>query len=136
MNHSIAAKRYSRRVIGLSFLYAFILIAAIYAFKYELVSGAFAFVVAILPALPLIGIFAAIGRYLVEEQDEYLRMLMVRQTLYATGFALSVATIWGFLENFGLVGHVDAYYVAVVWFAGTGLGGCINKLTLGTAAAC
>ena len=49
-------------------------------------------------------------------------MLMVRQTLWATGFALSVATIWGFLENFDLVGHVDAYYVAVLWFVGLGLG--------------
>lgn len=136
MNHNAAAKRYTRRVIGLSFLYAFILIAAIYAFKYQWVSGATAYVVAILPALPLIGVFAAIGRYLVDEQDEYLRMLMVRQSLYATGFALSVATIWGFLENFGLVGHVDAYYVAILWFAGSGLGACINKLTLGTAAAC
>lgn len=136
MNHNAAAKRYTRRVIGLSFLYAFILIAAIYAFKYDLVSGVIAYVVAILPALPLIGVFAAIGRYLIDEQDEFVRMLMIRQTLYATAFALSVATIWGFLENFGLVGHVDAYYVAILWFAGSGLGACINKLTLGTAAAC
>ena len=66
-----------------------------------------------LPALPIIGIFGAIGRYLVEEQDEYVRMLMVRQTLWASGFALSVATIWGFLESFDLVGHVDGYYVAI-----------------------
>ena len=32
---------------------------------------------------------------------------MVRQTLWASGFALSVATVWGFLESFDLVGHVD-----------------------------
>ena len=62
------------------------------------------------------------GRYLVEEQDEYVRMLMVRQTLWASGFALSVATIWGFLESFDLVGHVDAYYIAVLWFVGLGVG--------------
>ena len=75
-------------------------------------TGGLAYVVAVLPALPIIGIFAAIGRYLVEEQDEYVRMLMVRQTLWASGFALSLATIWGFLENFDLVGHIDAYYIA------------------------
>ena len=82
------------------------------------------------------GIFAAIGRYLVEEQDEYVRMLMVRQTLWASGFALSVATVWGFLENFDLVGHVDAYYIAVLWFGGLGLGACINRFTLGDAGRC
>ena len=75
-----------------------------------------------------VGIFVAIGRYLVEEQDEYLRVLMVRQTLWASGFALSIATIWGFLESFELVGHVESFYVAVLWFGGLGLGACANKL--------
>ena len=91
---------------------------------------------AIAPALPIIGIFGAMGRYLIEEQDEYVRMLMVRQTLWASGFALSVATIWGFLESFELAGHIDAYYLAVVWFLGLGIGGCINKLTLGAPVRC
>jgi hypothetical protein len=56
---------------------------------------------------------------------------MVRQTLWASAFTLSVATTWGFLDNFGLVGHVDGYWVAVCWFFGLGLGGIYNKLTLG-----
>ena len=126
-----AWKRYNWRVVWLSLLYAAALIAAVYGFKHQLLSGGIAYVVAVLPALPIIGIFAAIGRYLVEEQDEYVRMLMVRQTLWASGFALSLATVWGFLESFGLAGHVDAYYIAVAWFAGLGIGGVINKLTLG-----
>ena len=71
--------------------------------------GPLAYVIAILPALPIIGFFAAIGRYLLDEADEYLRMMMVRQTLVASGFALTVATVWGFLESFGLAAHFDAY---------------------------
>ena len=78
-----------------------------------MLAGPSAYLAAVLPALPIIGIFAAIGRYLVEEHDEYVRMLMVRQTLWASAFALSVATVWGFLESFDMVGHVEAYYVAV-----------------------
>ena len=129
-------RAYNIRVIWLSLLYALFLIGAVYGFKHHLLSGIAAYVAAILPALPIIGIFAAIGRYLVEEQDEYVRMLMVRQTLWASGFALSVATVWGFLENFELVGHVDAYYIAILWFGGLGLGACINRLTLGDAGRC
>ena len=87
--------------------------------------------IAILPALPIIGIFVAMGRYLVEENDEFVRMLMIRQTLWASGFALSAATVWGFLENFDLVGHVDGYYIVIAWFAGLGIGGLMNKLTIG-----
>jgi hypothetical protein len=136
MAASTAWKRYNWRLIWLSLVYAVFLIGAVYGFKHQLIAGPLAYPAAVLPALPIIGIFAAIGRYLVEEQDEYVRMLMVRQTLWASGFALSVATIWGFLENFDLVEHVDAYSVAIVWFAGLGLGACINKFTLGAPVRC
>lgn len=133
---SPAMRRYNWRVIWLSLLYAIFLIAAVYGFKHQLFGGPAAYIAAILPALPIIGIFAAMGRYLVEEEDEYVRMLMVRQSLWASGFALSVATIWGFLENFNLVEHVDAYSVAIVWFFGLGVGSLMNKLTLGTTVRC
>jgi len=131
MIRTVAWKRYNWRVIWLSLAYAVLLIAAVYGFKHKLVPDALRYIVAILPALPIIGIFGAIGRYLVEEQDEYVRMLMVRQTLFASAFALSLATTWGFLESFDLVGHADGYYVAIAWFFGLGLGGLYNKLTFG-----
>ena len=136
MAMTLAWKRYNVRVVWLSVLYSVFLIAAVYGFKHEMLNGVSAYVAAILPALPVVGIFAAIGRYLVEEKDEYVRMLMVRQTLWASGFALSVSTIWGFLENFDLVGHVDSYYIVVLWFGGLGLGACINRLTLGASGRC
>lgn len=128
-----ANRRYTFRVLVLSVLYAAFLIAAVYGFKHHLLAGPPAWIAALLPALAIVGIFAAIGRYLVEEQDEYLRMLMIRQTLWASGFALGIATIWGFLESFELVGHVESYYVAILWFGGLGLGAAANKLTLGRA---
>lgn len=134
MPRSPAYRRYERRVLSLSVVYALFLLAAVYSFKHQLLSGTIAYAAAILPAVPIIGIFAVIGVYLLEEQDEYLRMLMVRQTLWASGFALSIATIWGFLEAFELVHQVESYYVAVLWFGGLGLGRLANRLTIGRAA--
>lgn len=136
MSRNPAIKRYNRRVIGLSLLYGLFILIAVYGFKHQLLHGLVAYVVAILPALPIIGIFGAMGRYLVEEQDEYVRMLMVRQTLWAGSFALSIATIWGFLESFDLVGHIDAWNIVIVWFLGLGVGSIINKVTLGATARC
>jgi hypothetical protein len=136
MSSSPARKRYNKRVIALSLLYAVFLIGAVYGFKHQLVPPALKYFVAMLPAFPIIGVFGAIGRYLVEEQDEYVRMLMVRQTLWASAFALSIATTWGFLESFGLAGHIEAFYIAVVWFFGLGLGGMYNRLTLGAPVSC
>jgi len=133
---SSASKRYNWRLIWLSLLYAVFLIGAVYGFKRQLFGGLIAYVAAVLPALPIIGIFGAMGRYLVEEQDEYIRMMTVRQSLWASAFALSVATVWGFLENFNLVEHVDAYSVAVVWFFGLAVGAMMNKLTLGAPVRC
>lgn len=122
-----AARRYNRSVLLLCAAYAVLLIGAILLFKNHVPTGPLAYLVAVLPAVPIIGVFAAIGRFIAEETDEYQRMLLIRQTLVATGFALSVATIWGFLESFDLVGHVDGYYTAVLWFGGLGLGACVNR---------
>src|SRR4029079_546020 len=131
MAHSTAWKRYNWRLIWLSLSYAIFLIAAVYGFKHQLVPNGLRYFVAVLPALPIIGIFGAIGRYLVEEQDEYVRMLMVRQVLWASAFSLSLATVWGFLDNFELVGHADGYWIVIAWFFGPGLGGLYNQTHLG-----
>jgi len=128
---SSANLRYNVRIVWLSLLYAALLIGASYCFSHHLLNGVLAWIAAILPAVAIIGIFVAIGLYLVEETDEYLRMLLVRQTLWASGFALSVATIWGFLESFDLVGHLPVYWVSVLWFLGLGIGALINRLTIG-----
>ncbi len=83
MSRSAAMRRYDRRVIRLSLLYAALLIAVVYLFRHQLLSGPIAYVAAVLPALPIIGILGAIGRYLTEETDEYLRLMMARQALIA-----------------------------------------------------
>ena len=129
MAWSPAIRQYNARVLVLSIAYMALLLAAVYVFRHRPPHGLPAYLLAIAPALPIVGMFAAIGRYLVEESDEYLRQLMVRQSLWASGFALSIATVWGFLESFDLVGHVEAFYVAVLWFGGLGLGGIANALT-------
>lgn len=126
-----AWKRYNWRIQWLSLLYAVFLLPAVYGFKHALITGPAAWVVAVLPAIPVIAIFAAVGRYLVEEQDEYVRMLTVRQMLWAMGFTLSCATVWGFLDDFGLVGHLNAYWIVPVWYVGQAVGSIANKLALG-----
>lgn len=127
MARSAAQRRYVRTTILLMTGYGFILFGVTAFFVNGAPTGVSAYLAALLPALPVIGVFYAIGRYLSEETDEYIRMLEVRKALIATGFALSIATAWGFLENFELVPHVYAYWAAILWFGGLGLGQCVNK---------
>jgi hypothetical protein len=110
--------RYMRRFILLMLAYVAAIIGVILWFSQGGPQGWLRYVVAVLPALPIIGMIAAIGAFLVEQEDEYLKMLMVRQQLAATGFTLVVTTIWGFLETFTLVPHVPAYAVFVLYCAG------------------
>jgi hypothetical protein len=88
--------------------------------------------IGILPGLAVVGFFWAIGRLIVEETDEFIRMLTVRQTLVASALAMSAASVWGMLESADLVPHIDAYWYAVVWFAGLALGAVVNRITYGT----
>lgn len=128
MTKTKASQRYTKRTLLVMTAYVVILLGVTLYFRQARPTGVVAYVAAILPALPIVAVFALLGRYMVEEQDEYLRMLLVRQSLFATAFAMTIATMWGFLESFDLVPHVDAYYVAILWFAGNGIAGCANAL--------
>lgn len=121
-----AQRRYNRRILATSLLYVVLLFGEQYALRHGQLGHAAAYGLAVLPALPIIGVFVILGRYLVEEQDEYLRMRMVRQILWATGLTMAATTLWGFMEDAGLP-HLPMFYVAVCWFAALGIGGCIVK---------
>lgn len=96
-----------------------------------LVDGPLVWVLALIPGLAMLGIFYAFGMLIMEQKDEFIRMLIVRQVLIGTGIALSFATVWGFLEEFGLVSHIYPYYVAIAWILGFGFGGFVNRITHG-----
>ncbi len=134
---SPAIRRYVIRLAVLMTIYLVTLFAAVSAFRANAVSGPAAYVVAILPALPIIGVFWAVMRLLIEEPDEFIRLLHVRQSLIATGFCLTVMTIWEFLQNFDLVPPGNhGFGAAMFWFLGLGVGAIYNRLTLGTAGSC
>lgn len=128
---SPALRRYVRRLALFMTAYIAVLIAVGYAFRHAPPAGALAWVVAVLPALPIIGVFWTIGRLLVEEPDEYVRMLFVRQSLFATGFCLSIMTAWEFLQNYEVVPPGNGGFgPAFVWFVGLGFGAVWNHFTM------
>jgi hypothetical protein len=57
--------------------------------------------------------------------------------MFATGFCLTVVTIWEFLQNFDLVppGH-GGFGAAFFWFLGLGFGAIYNRFTTGAAGHC
>jgi hypothetical protein len=81
---------------------------------------------ALLSALPIIGVFWAIFRLLVEIDDEYQRLLFAKQTLIATAITLAAVTVWQFLEVYEVVA-TGPEWMGAIWFAMLGVAGPIAR---------
>jgi hypothetical protein len=75
---------------------------------------------ALITAFPIIGMFWAIFRLLVETDDEYQRLLFAKQTLLATAMTLVIVTVWQFLEVYDVVA-TGPQWMGVIWFVMLGL---------------
>jgi len=84
---------------------------------------------AVAVAAPIIFIIRAMALLLKEETDEYLRMRLIEQSLFATGFLLTAGTLYGFLNVFELAPRIDAYWVVPVWALGLGVARLFRKDT-------
>ena len=124
---SVAQKAYTRRFIPLMLGYVVFLFAAVWLGKHYHPTGIAGIVLAILPSLPLLGVVWAMGRLIVDETDEYQRSLSVRQMMIATGFMLSITSIWGFLESADQVPHLPLYWAFILWSAGLAVGSLVNE---------
>ena len=112
---SPAAKRYQRRfMIAISF-YVVMLIGAIGAFVRLHPTGVLAYLLALAPAAPVVACIVVMGLYLREETDEFERTVQAESALWATGGLLVMATVWGFMELFHLVPHLESWWAFPVW---------------------
>jgi len=132
INKGEAQRIYIKRVAFFTSLYLASFAALTFIEKLGDLPYAVRIAMGVLPGLAMTGFFWSIGRLIVEEADEFMRMLLIRQTLVASALAMSAASVWGMLESAELVPHVDAYWYAIIWFAGLALGSVINRITYGT----
>ena len=129
-------RRYFNRMMAAVLAYGLSIALASTVIQRHEVTGPLALAAAAVPGLAIIGMFWALGLYIVELKDEFMRMLLVRQHLIAMGFTMSVASVWGFLEMFGQVERVDTFWIVIVWAFGTVVGGLANRITHGTWGEC
>ncbi len=127
-----AAHRYLWRLAGVMVFYLGSLFLAEYMIEDRRVTGALAATLAALPGLAFAGVIWIFGALIVEEKDEFHRLLYVRQGLIATGIALTFAAIWGFLERYFIVDHLEAFWWPTIWCAGIGVSAIFNKIKYGT----
>ncbi len=83
--------------------------------------GPLKWVLAVAPAVPLLGLLASVGFYLVEEADEFARMIIARSLLWAIGLTLSVATVWDSLVTYHMVEPMRPFLLVTLFLVGFGL---------------
>ncbi len=117
-----AVSRYNRRFLGFSLAYSVaMMVCALLADRMGWATPVM-WVLAIVPMVPAFGMIWAMTQYLREETDEYLRHRAVSAAMVGLGFVLVLGTGWGFLETFGLVPHIWAWWVFPAWAMGLGIG--------------
>lgn len=119
---STAAGRYLTGIITTSMAYVFGLGIALWTFRNLDPSVGVTWLLAMLPILPILTMIYVMGRYIVEETDEYLRHRAIMASLVGLGFVLAIGSFWGFLETFELVPHVPGWWAVPIWAVGMGLG--------------
>jgi uncharacterized membrane protein len=108
-------RRYVTRFLPAMLAYCLMLTPAISFFQDAKPTGVLAWAVAIAPAIPLLFAIRALMLYYKEEDDEFLKAMATQSHLLATGFMMAIATVYGFLDMFGLVPHVQTWAVFPVW---------------------
>ncbi len=134
--NKVAQRRYVIRLLSVMAVYVASIFAGVTLKAQGMLTRETTIIVALIPGLCIALVFWAMGRLIVELKDEFLRMLIVRQTLIATAFAFSLAAIHGFLTSFDVIEKIDAFYWPVAFFLGLFIGMVANRIKFGTWGSC
>lgn len=116
-----AGRRYLARFFPAMLAYVIVLFASLWVIKTYHPKGPLLWLLGVAPAIPVIAVIAVMGLYIMEETDEFLRLVLVQSMLWGIGVTLALCTAWGFLENVGVVPHFPLYLVFAVFCGAFGL---------------
>jgi hypothetical protein len=111
-----AGRRYVNRLAPTMAVYLLFLFIAQWTFHHHHPTGFVVYLLAVLPALPLIGSLVVVGLYIAEESDEFERAILIQSMLWGFGGTFAVSTVWGFLEEFTNAPHLSIFYVYVFFW--------------------
>lgn len=113
---SLAMKAYQRGIIWTMSVYVVTILGVALTVKHHHPTGLVAYALAVLPAIPIMGMLAVMGIYLRDEKDEFLRWMTIQALLWATGTMLALTTVVGFLQSFAEMKAPPTYFVFVLYW--------------------
>ncbi|HXC94728.1 MAG TPA: hypothetical protein VNU92_03460 [Edaphobacter sp.] len=125
---SKAGRRYLYRLIPMSVVYVAVVYLSKWSFRHFHPTGLVVYLLAILPALPMVGSLAIVGLYVAEETDEFERSILVRSILWGLAAALAISSIWGTLEDFAQAPHLSSFLSYLSFWIVMAISGVIIRL--------
>ena len=110
-----AGKRYQRLAMVSMALYVALLFAAVSIVRHEHPHGWLLYTIALMPAVPILAMMSAMGMYLQEEKDEYLRLVTMRSLLAGTAALLGVLVVNDFLRAISGAGAIPPFSSWVIF---------------------
>jgi len=123
-----AQRRFFSRFAVAMLAYVLFLLPVVWGFIHIRPTGVLAYVLAVLPALPILGMLVVIGLYLAEEKDEFVRNLQIQALLGGIGGTLAVVSVWGFLEDFARVPRLDLFMVYPLFWVFVGVSTAVVRM--------
>ncbi len=110
-----AAKRYQRRFSVVTSAYVALIVANVMISRALEPSQPVLALMAVVTALPIVGMIAAMGFYLRDETDEFIRNRLVTAMLIALGILFSATSILGFLQFERIVTDLPVFLAFPIW---------------------
>jgi hypothetical protein len=123
-----AGKRYQRRVMVTMVFYLAVLFAAMYLVKHTHLHGWVLYTISLVPALPLLAMLGALGIYLTEEKDEYVRLMTMRSLLAGTAALLATLVVNDFLRSISGAGALPVFTSWVLFFVVFGVAQAVQTM--------
>jgi hypothetical protein len=124
---SAAMKVYQGGILKTMSVYVVVILGVTWFVKHHHPQGVAAYILAVLPAIPIVAMLAVMGIYLRDEKDEFLRWVTIQAMLWSIGVVLALTTVVGFLQNFAGMDAPPMFYVFVVYWL---VFGVVNQVLL------
>ena len=116
LQQNSATRRYLIRFVSTIAAYAVALLFADWALHRFHPTGWLLYALAVLPAIPIIGVIVVVGLYLAEEKDEFQRNLLIQSMLWGLGGVLVFTSAWGSLETFVHIRHFNPSWTYLLFW--------------------
>lgn len=111
-----AGRKYVFRTMAFMSGYVAVNIAAIFGAFDDIQSTPAAWALALTVSAPVIGqLWATLS--LMRDSDEFVRAVIAKQFIVASGMAMALSTIWGFGESYADAPHIEAWLIYPLFWA-------------------